>query len=71
MPGAVPYTSTLGLTNVTLPYAIEIANKGWKKAARENKEIALGVNMVHGDITYPDVAKAFNLPWKPLDDFLS
>jgi alanine dehydrogenase len=71
MPGAVPYTSTLGLTNVTLPYAIDIATKGWKKAARENKEIALGVNMVHGEITYPDVANAFNLSWKPLDSFLS
>lgn len=64
MPGAVPYTSTLGLTNVTLPYAIQIANKGWKKAIAENKELEYGLNIDNGVITYKDVAAAFDMPWK-------
>lgn len=64
MPGAVPYTSTLGLTNVTLPYALQIANKGWKKAIAENKELEYGLNIDNGVITYKDVAAAFDMPWK-------
>ena len=48
MPGAVPKTSTLALTNATLPYAVEIANKGWQKAMQENPEIKLGANVVQG-----------------------
>ena len=51
MPGAVAKTSALALTNATLPYAIEIANKGWKKACRENPEIGLGANVVSGHVT--------------------
>lgn len=61
MPGAVPYTSTLGLTNVTLPYAIQIANKGWRKALREDRELLKGLNIANGKIVYKDVAEAFNL----------
>lgn len=59
MPGAVPYTSTLALTNVTLPYAIQIANKGWEKALDEHAGLAKGLNIAHGKIYYQDVADAF------------
>ena len=70
MPGAVAKTSARALTNATLPYAIEIANKGWKKAMLENKEIRLGANVVLGEITYKAVAEAFDLPYTPIDKFL-
>lgn len=63
MPGAVPYTSTLALTNATLPYALQLANKGWKKACAENKELELGLNVVDGKVVYQGVAEAFNLPY--------
>jgi len=63
MPGAVPFTSTTALTNATLPYAIQLANKGWKKACQENKGLALGLNVVNGDIVYKGVADAFDLPY--------
>lgn len=59
MPGAVPYTSTLALTNVTLPYAIQLANKGWVKALEENEGLAKGLNIANGTIQYQDVADAF------------
>ncbi len=71
MPGAVAKTSTLALTNATLPYAVEIANKGWKKACQENEEIALGANIVAGQVTYKAVAQAFDLDYTPLADILS
>ncbi len=61
MPGAVPYTSTLALTNATLPYAIELANKGWKKACVENIELRKGLNVVAGKIVYKGVADAWSL----------
>lgn len=61
MPGAVPFTSTLGLTNVTLPYALAIANKGWKQAVKEDAELMKGVNIVEGTIVYEDVADAFGM----------
>lgn len=61
MPGAVAKTSTLALTNATLPYAVEIANKGWKRAFRENTEIKLGANIVQGKVTCKGVADAFCL----------
>ncbi|MCX6350472.1 MAG: alanine dehydrogenase [Bacteroidetes bacterium] len=67
MPGAVPYTSTIALTNATLPYAILLANKGWEKACTENKELRNGLNIVGGDIVYPAVAETFGLPMKSLD----
>ena len=70
MPGAVPFTSTLGLTNVTLPYAIQIANKGWQKAVAENHDLERGLNIVDGQIVYADVAKAFNLNWKEVNEVL-
>lgn len=70
MPGAVARTSTRALTNATLPYAIQIANKGWKKAMQDNREIKLGANVVQGAITYKAVAKAFDLDHTPIDDFL-
>ncbi len=63
MPGAVPYTSTVGLTNATLPYAIQLANKGWLQACKENKELLLGLNIVKGDIVYEGVAEAFELSY--------
>lgn len=61
MPGAVAKTSTLALTNATLPYAVEIAGKGWQRAARENNEIKLGLNIVKGQVTFRGVAEAFGL----------
>lgn len=64
MPGAVPNTSTRGLTNVTLPYAVQLANKGWKKAISDNKELEYGLNIAEGVITYRDVAEAFGFEWK-------
>jgi alanine dehydrogenase len=70
MPGAVPKTSTLALTNATLPYAIEIANKGWRKAMQENPEIKFGANVVKGKVTYKGVADAFNLEYTPIDELL-
>ncbi|MBU0970292.1 MAG: alanine dehydrogenase [Proteobacteria bacterium] len=70
MPGAVARTSTRALTNATLPYAIEIANKGWKKAMQENREIRLGANVIKGHVTYKAVAEAFGLDHTPVDTFL-
>jgi len=67
MPGAVPYTSTLALTNATLPYALELAAKGWQKACRDNIELYKGVNMVNGTIVYKAVADAFGLPYVKLE----
>ncbi len=63
MPGAVPYTSTVGLTNATLPYAIQLANKGWLRACKENTELLLGLNIVKGNVVYEGVAEAFELPY--------
>lgn len=63
MPGAVPYTSTLGLTNNTLPYILQIANKGWEKACTENPELKKGLNIVKGKIVYKPVADTFGLPF--------
>ena len=63
MPGAVPYTSTVGLTNATFPYAVQLANKGWVKACKENKELLLGLNIIKGDVVHEGVAEAFELPY--------
>jgi alanine dehydrogenase len=63
MPGAVAKTSTLALTNATLPYAVQIADKGWKQACRDNEEIRYGLNVVNGHITYKGVADAFDMPY--------
>lgn len=70
MPGAVPYTSTLGLTNVTLPYAISLANKGWKKALNEDSELKMGLNVAEGNIVYEDVADAFDMKYTSIDAVL-
>ncbi|NJN24781.1 MAG: alanine dehydrogenase [Cyclobacteriaceae bacterium] len=70
MPGAVPYTSTVALTNATLPYALQLANKGWKRACQENRELKLGLNVIHGEVVYEAVAEAFHLPYAPADKFL-
>lgn len=70
MPGAVAKTSTMALTNATLPYAIEIANKGWKKAMQDNREIRRGANIIKGKVTYKAVAEAFDLDYSPIEEFL-
>ena len=65
IPGAVPQTSTLALTNATLPYVLELADKGWKEACKEDKTLYLGLNIIEGQIAYPAVAEAFGLPCYP------
>lgn len=70
MPGAVPHTSTIALTNATLPYAIQLANKGWLQAVKDNSGLKKGLNIVNGKIVYEGVAKAFDLPYTPLEDVL-
>lgn len=67
IPGAVPYTSTLALTNATLPYAIRLANMGWKDACKADPGLAEGVNIVDGKVVYPGVAQAWNLPLAKLE----
>ncbi len=71
MPGAVPFTSTVALTNATLPYALQLANKGWQRACAENNELKLGLNVVKGKIVYQGVAEAFNLPFDKLEAVLA
>lgn len=70
MPGAVPYTSTLALTNATLPYAVRLASHGWKKACLESTELRNGLNVIHGEVVYKAVADAFNLPYTDVKKFL-
>jgi len=70
MPGAVPYTSTIALTNATLPYATLLADKGWKAACTENVPLRLGLNVINGDVVYKGVAEAFDLPLKSVSDYL-
>lgn len=62
IPGAVPFTSTLALTNATLPYAIRLADKGWEQACAEDSGLKLGLNIINSKITFPGVAEAFNMP---------
>lgn len=62
IPGAVPFTSTLALTNATLPYAIRLADKGWEQACAEDPGLKLGLNIINSKITFPGVAEAFNMP---------
>lgn len=66
IPGAVPFTSTLALTNATLPYALRLADMGWREACKKDAGLADGVNMVDGKITFKAVAEAFDLPYTPL-----
>jgi alanine dehydrogenase len=71
MPGAVANTSTYALTNVTLPYAVALANKGWKDALRADHSLALGLNTHAGELTYAPVAEAHGLPYLKLDELLA
>ena len=66
IPGAVPNTSTLALTNATLKYALALADKGWKQACKEDAALAKGLNIVEGKITFKAVADAFGLPYEPI-----
>ncbi|MFB9238697.1 alanine dehydrogenase [Plantactinospora siamensis] len=70
MPGAVPHTSTYALTNVTLPYALELANQGWRDALRRDPALALGLNTHAGEVTYGPVAEAHGMTATPLADVL-
>ncbi len=67
MPGAVPYTSTLALTNATLPYVLQLANKGWQKACLDNLELLKGLNIVNGKIVHEGVASAWGLKYEPFN----
>ncbi len=67
IPGAVPYTSTLALTNATLPYALRLADLGWKEACKRDPGLAEGVNVEDGKVTFKAVAEAFDLPYTPLE----
>jgi alanine dehydrogenase len=70
MPGAVPKTSTMALTNATLPYAVQIADLGWRNAMLASPEIKAGANVIDGHITYKGVAEAFDLEYVPIDTIL-
>jgi alanine dehydrogenase len=71
MPGGVPRTSTLALTNATFPYALKLANLGWKDACRASVPLRKGLNIIEGNVVYPAVAEAFGLPLKDVDSFLN
>ncbi len=71
MPGAVPNTSTYALTNVTLPYAVALADKGWQRALTDDPALALGLNVHAGRITYGAVAEAFDLPYTSVSEVLA
>lgn len=70
MPGAVPRTSTIALSNVTIPYGLQLANKGYRAAIAQNRALARGVNVLNGHVVYEAVATSLNLPYVPLDDAL-
>jgi alanine dehydrogenase len=70
MPGAVPHTSTYALTNVTLPYAVELANKGWRQACLDDHPLALGLNVHAGQVVYGAVAEEFGLAHATLESVL-
>ena len=70
IPGAVPHTSTMALTNATLRYALALADKGWQRACREDKALARGLNIVEGRVTFEAVADVFGLPYTPVDELL-
>jgi alanine dehydrogenase len=71
MPGGVPRTSTLALTNATFPYALQLANKGWKRALAEQPALLKGLNIVDGHVTYPGVAESFGLKYEDPSTFLA
>ena len=70
MPGGVPRTSTLALTNATLPYGLKLAKQGWKDACRADPALRLGLNVVEGKVVYPGVADAFGLPLVDVNSLL-
>ncbi len=70
MPGAVPYTSTMALTNATLPYALQLATKGWEKACKDSDELKKGLNVIKGDVVYKAVADAFDLPYTDIAKYI-
>jgi alanine dehydrogenase len=70
MPGAVSRTSTFALTNVTFPYVMAIANKGWQRAVCDDPAIAQGLNLCEGQVAHPAVAEALALPYVPIDQLL-
>ena len=67
IPGAVPFTSTMALTNATLPYTVALANTGWRKACKDDPALALGLNVVEGQVTYKAVADVFGLKYEPIE----
>jgi alanine dehydrogenase len=71
MPGAVPHTSTYALTNVTLPYAVALADKGWRQALRDDSSLALGLNTHDGEVTYEPVASAHGMKYRAVDEVLA
>jgi alanine dehydrogenase len=71
MPGAVSRTSTFALTNVTFPYAMAIAGKGWRQAVRDDPTLARGLNLCDGKVTHPAVAEALGLPYVPVEHITS
>ncbi|KGX93361.1 alanine dehydrogenase [Pontibacillus halophilus JSM 076056 = DSM 19796] len=71
MPGAVPRTSTIGLTNVTVPYALQLANKGYQQAAKDNEPLCKGINTINGYVTYKAVAESHQLDYADIHDLLS
>jgi alanine dehydrogenase len=66
IPGAVPYTSTMALTNATLRYAVSLADKGWRQACKDDEALYRGLNIVNGKVTYKAVADVWNLPYEPV-----
>lgn len=66
IPGAVPYTSTMALTNATMPYTIALADKGWEKACSDDSALARGLNIINGKITYKAVADVWDMPYEPI-----
>jgi alanine dehydrogenase len=71
MPGAVPLTSTVALTNATLPYAVAIANRGWQQVAQEDPGVGQGINIANGRVTYRGVAEAFGLEYVPVAEAIT
>lgn len=71
MPGAVPYTSTIALNNATLPFTLQLANHGWEKACAASEPLKKGLNVIKGDVVYPSVAEAFDLPYVNVDKYFA
>ena len=67
IPGAVPFTSTMALTNATLPYTVALACKGWRQACKDDPALALGLNVVEGKVTYKAVADVFGLKYEAIE----